>query len=190
MPRAMVDTARRKLTHADYLLFPEDGQRHQLIDGEHVVTPAPRLRHQLAVGNLYVMLAVFVREHRLGRVVLSPMDAILSEHDVVQPDVLFVRTGNEAILQDWVRGAPDLVVEVLSPSTRRLDEIRKRDVYERFGIAEYWLVDPDAQAIKVYRLAGGSYGRGVLLSARDGDALGSPQLPGFEAPVAAVFTDT
>jgi Uma2 family endonuclease len=190
MPRAMADTATRKLTHADYLLFPEDGQRHQLIDGEHVVTPAPRLRHQLAVGNLHLLLASFVREHRLGRVVVSPMDAILSDHDVLQPDVLFVSAGNRAILQDWVRGAPDLVVEVLSPSTRRLDETRKRDVYERCGVTEYWLVDPDAETVKVYRLVDSAYGRPELLSARDGDLLGSPLLPGLAEPVAAVFADT
>src|SRR5579885_1440196 len=111
---AVRDTVRRKLTYEDYILFPEDGQRHEILDGEHYVTPAPTLHHQDAIGNLFLKLAPFVREHRLGKVYLSPADVLLSEHDVVQPDLFFVSNERRAILTEAnAQGAPDLVIEIL-----------------------------------------------------------------------------
>jgi Uma2 family endonuclease len=182
-------TGTAKLTHADFLLFPDDGKRHELIDGEHFVSPSAVVRHQRIVGNLTFSLTSFVREHRLGEVFGVPLDVIFSEHDVVEPDILFVKRESSQILVDWCRGVPDLVVEVLSPSNRRYDEVKKRDLYERFGVAEYWIVDPELETVKVYRLAQETYGRPSLLSRRDGDSLSSPLLPGLTLPLADVFAE-
>ena len=188
MSKAMAEGA-EKLTYADYLQFPEDGQRHELIDGEHLVTPSPITRHQRAVGRLYLLLGGWVEERGTGEVFVAPMDVILSDVDVVELDLLFVSPERSEIVQDWIRGAPDLVVEVLSPRTRRRDEIRKRDLYERCEVREYWLVDPEAETVKVYRLAEGGFGKPRLLTGREEEILESPLLPGLEISVAELFPD-
>jgi Uma2 family endonuclease len=177
-----------KLTYDDFVLFPDDGRRHELIDGEHYVTRSPNLRHQVVLQNLNYLLYGFVRERQLGRVFVAPLDVVFSFHDVGEPDLIFVSNERASILTAAnLQGAPDLVVEVLSPSTRRRDELLKRDLYERAGVAEYWLVDPVAETVKVYRRAGDDFARVVLLSAIDGDTIVSPLLPGLEIPLAAVF---
>ncbi len=178
---------RQKLTHEDFLLFPDDGKRHELIDGEHFVTPSPVLRHQAILQNLFLELGPRVRERELGHLFVAPLDVILSNVDVVEPDLLFVRKGREEILDDWVRGAPDLVVEILSPSTRGRDETLKRDLYERHGVGEYWLVDPVAETIKAYRLEGDAYGSPELLLASEGDAISSPLFGELRLALAKVF---
>lgn len=178
---------RQKLTHEDFLLFPDDGKRHELIDGEHFVTPSPVVRHQTILQNLYLELGPWVRERELGQLFVAPLDVILSNVDVVEPDLLFVRKGREEILDDWVRGAPDLVVEVLSPSTRGRDETLKRDLYARHGVSEYWLVDPEAETVKIYRLGEGAYGRPDLLLAAEGDEISSPLFGELRVPLARVF---
>ncbi|HVS03220.1 MAG TPA: Uma2 family endonuclease [Thermoanaerobaculia bacterium] len=177
----------RKLTHDDYLRFPDDGQRHELVDGEHFVTPSPLRRHQRVVENLFLLVAPFVRQRQLGDLALAPLDVILSETDVVEPDLLFTCSERLHIVQDWVRGAPDLVVEVLSPSSRRLDEVLKLERYERFGVAEYWLVDPEAGTVKVYRREGDRFAKPSLLGLREGERLSTPLLPGLEVALTAVF---
>src|SRR5262249_2384459 len=159
-----------KLTHDDFLLFPDDGLRHELIDGEHYVTPTPVTRHQRIAGNLFFALRTHLEKHPVGEVVGFPLDVILSKHDVVEPDLLYVsRHRRAAILKDWACGAPDLVVEIGSPSTRRRDATAKRDLYERFGVQEYWIVDPDAEVVRVYRLSDGRYEPPVELARTAGD---------------------
>ena len=182
-----------KLTYEDFVLFPDDGKRHELIDGEHYVTPSPGRRHQEVLANLVRILSPIVHERRAGHVFFAPFDVVFTRHDVVEPDLLFITAARSAILTDAnVQGAPDLVVEVLSPSSRRQDEILKRDLYERGGVAEYWIVDPEAETVKVFRRAEGDaaasrFARPQLLTLRDGDALASPLLPGLAMPLAAVF---
>src|SRR5687768_12446077 len=194
MASGMADSA-TKLTYEDFVLFPDDGKRHELIDGEHFVTPSPNQRHQSAVMNLILALAPAVRERGLGRVFVAPFDVVFTRHDVVEPDLLYVSVERSAVLTDAnVQGAPDLVIEVLSPSSRRQDEVLKRDLYERGGVAEYWIVDPEAETVKVFRRAEGGaeasrFARPLLLTLRDGDALATPLLPGLEVPLAAVFED-
>jgi Uma2 family endonuclease len=179
-----------KLTYEDFVLFPDDGKRHEIIDGEHYVTPSPNVRHQTIVVNLITALQAFVRERRIGRVFVAPLDVLLSLHDIVEPDVLFVSTERAGVLTSAnVRGAPDFAIEVLSPSTRRRDERLKRDLYERAGITEYWLVDPEAETVKVFRREEAGYGRALLLSLREGDVLTTPLLPGLELPLIAVFDE-
>ena len=180
----------KKLTWDDYARFPDDGNRHELIDGRHYVSPSPRSRHQDILANLHLLLAPKVRELGLGRLFFAPLDVIFSDFDVVEPDLLFVRKERAGIVQDWVRGAPDLVVEIISPSTRPRDERLKRDLYERFGVAEYWLVDPEAETVAVYRREGEQGWRDAEVVAREsGDVLRSPLLPEVEAPLADLFAE-
>jgi Uma2 family endonuclease len=184
-----------KLTYEDFVLFPDDGKRHELIDGEHFVTPSPNRRHQTVLVNLTGILLPIVRKRRLGHLYFAPFDVVFTRHDVVEPDLLFISAARSAVLTDAnVQGAPDLVVEVLSPSSRRQDEVLKRDLYERGGVAEYWIVDPEAETVKVFRLAEGEaevsrFARPLLLTLREGDALATPLLPGLEIPLSAVFED-
>jgi Uma2 family endonuclease len=180
-------TSAKKLTHADFLLFPDDGKRHELIDGEHYVTASPVRRHQDVLRNLFLELGPVVRDQALGELYFAPLDVILSDIDVVEPDLLFVSNDRRGILQDWVRGAPDLVVEVLSPSTRGRDERLKRDLYESKGVEEYWVVDPEAETIKVYRAGDGGYGRPELLVSDRGDAVSSPLFGDLRLSLDAVF---
>ncbi|HKI05038.1 MAG TPA: Uma2 family endonuclease [Thermoanaerobaculia bacterium] len=178
-----------KLSYEDYLYFPDDGKRHELIDGEHYVTPAPNLKHQTSVSTLGFFLVGFVRPRKLGRVWVAPVDVLFSEHDVVQPDLVFLSKDRMELAADGanVKGAPDLVVEVLSPRTRRTDAITKRHLYEKYGVPEYWMVDPELEKIEVYRLAAGRYRREVELLAEREDVLTSPLFPGLEIVVAEIF---
>lgn len=177
-----------KLTYEDYILFPEDGRRHEIIDGEHYVTAAPFLRHQSVSWRLGGYFFQFLQEHPLGAFFQAPVDVLLSPHDIVQPDLLFVSAERAHILKKrYVRGAPDLVVEILSESTRRRDQGLKLRRYERFGVREYWLVDPDRGTVTVYRLRVGGFVRAADLSTTAGDVLTTPILPGLEIRLAALF---
>ena len=186
MERAVAQGA-TKLTYDDYVRFPEDGKRHELIDGEHFVTPAPHPRHQRILIRLTYELERYLRGNPLGSLLIAPTDVVFTRHDVVQPDLLYISAARSAIVDANVQGAPDLAVEILSPSGRRYDELTKRDLYERAGVPEYWLVDPEAETVKVLRREGETFGRPRLLSTCDGDVLGSPQLPGLAIPLAALF---
>ena len=169
------------LTYQDLQAFPEDTFRRELIDGELIVTAAPATRHQRVVVKLVVRLFAYCELHG-GEVLTAPYDVYFSDTNVVEPDVLFVRPENLGRFEKrFIRSAPDLVVEVSSPTTRRLDLIRKRELYERFQVPEYWFVDLDADRVEVYRLEGGGYRRPILLGR--GDTLDTPQAPGFTLAV-------
>lgn len=180
-----------KLTYEDYLSLPEDGKRHELIDGEHYVTATPNRRHQAIVANLLGMIWSHLQHQPIGRVFTAPFDVIFSDFDVVEPDVLYLsRTRMEQIeTSPWVRGAPDLVVEIGSESTRRRDETIKRRLYERFGVSEYWIVDPEIDVIKVYRRVGDRFARAAELALENGDVLTTPLLPALEMPLVKIFED-
>jgi Uma2 family endonuclease len=180
-----------KLTYDDFVHFPDDGMRHELIDGEHYVSPAPSLKHQFVVGALFAALWNFARAHGSGMALVAPFDVLFSQFDVVEPDVLFISKGrlSQILTRKNVQGAPDLAVEVGSPSTRRRDEKLKRDLYERSGVQEYWVADPDLDIIKVYRLVEGRYVRAAELSVEARDVLTTPLLPGLEIPLVDVFED-
>ncbi len=127
----------------------------------------------------------YLEAHPIGQIFYAPLDVILSEYDVVAPDLLLVLNERRAVLQDWVRGAPDLAVEILSPGTAARDRGVKLKAYARFGIREYWIVDPEQKAIEVYRLAGPGYELAKTFAAAE--TLTSPLLPGFTLPVARAF---
>ena len=178
-----------KLTYDDFVHFPDDGQRHELIDGEHYVTPSPASIHQRIVGNVYFKMRQFLEAHPVGEVFLAPFDVVFGEHDVVEPDLLYIAASrrDEILTRLHVRGVPDLVIEVGSPGTRKRDETIKRRLYERTGVREYWVVDPDLEVIRIYRLDEGVYGRPIELAREAGDVLTSEVIPRFELSLADVF---
>ena len=186
MPAAVPLHAIRKLTYEDYALILDDGRRHEILDGVHVMSPVPLTRHQRLVGDLCFELRSFVREHGLGEMVVASFDVVLDASTIVQPDVCFVADGRGIVDAVNCKGAPDLVVEVLSESTRRRDLTDKRLLFERFGVAEYWAVDPDAAEVQRFRLHDRAYVRTVL-RAEGCDALASERLPGFALSVADLF---
>ena len=176
-----------KFTYVDYVNAPED-KRYELLDGDLVVTPAPGERHQGVSVLLASRLFQFVTENRLGRVYAAPFDVVLSNTDVVQPDLLFVSNERaEIVTAANVQGAPDLVVEILSPSTADRDLTFKRSLYARYGVSEYWIVDTDAGIVTVLLLREGEFE--VVGEYGAGDTLTSPTLRGFELNVDDVFGD-
>jgi Uma2 family endonuclease len=180
-----------RLTYDDFLLFPDDGKRHELIDGEHFVTPSPNLRHQELLGRLYLALASHLSTRRhLGRVFLSPFDVIFTKYDVVEPDLLFIAGDQLDILtKQNVQGPPALVVEILSPGTRRKDEQLKRQLFERGGVREYWLVDPEGNSIQVFRRdEAGRFPRMAELT-QSSTVLMTPLLPDFTLSLAELFAN-
>ncbi|OFW20666.1 MAG: hypothetical protein A3G21_22170 [Acidobacteria bacterium RIFCSPLOWO2_12_FULL_66_21] len=180
---------RVRMTYDDLLALPDDGLRHELIDGEHFVSPSPGSAHQLIVGNLYLQIATFLREHPMGVVMLAPFDIVISRYDVVEPDLIYFSSERfkTTVGEKNAQGPPDLAIEVLSPSTRRRDEILKRRLYERSGVAEYWVVDPEIETIKVYVVQDGKYRLASELSREYEAMLSTPLLPGLTVPLAAVF---
>jgi Uma2 family endonuclease len=149
---------RALLTYSDYAALPDDGRRYELHWGELSVTPAPGTRHQGAIVNLITLLNEHVRSRGLGKVFVAPTDCILSNVTVVQPDVLYIAADRLAIISDrGIEGAPTLVVEVLSPSTARLDRDRKMKLYAEHGVPFYWIVDPESRSVEAYTLTGTAY---------------------------------
>ena len=141
-----------KFTYRDYLLLPEQDRR-ELIEGDFYVVPAPSLRHQEVLANLAFALRVFVKKNVLGRVYLAPVDVVLSDEDVVQPDIVFVSEERREILSETnIVGAPDLVIEILSPSTADRDKNLKLSLYVRAGVREYWIVDPVEETVQVVQV--------------------------------------
>ena len=182
---------RVKLTYDDFLLFPDDGLRHELIDGEHYVTPSPRPRHQIISGNLFYVVRTWLETHPAGRILYAPCDVVFSNFDTVVPDLIYVSNEqwDRIITEKHAVGAPDLVIEIGSPSTRKRDETIKRRLYERSGVSEYWIVDPRVDVVRVYRRLGDRFGKPLELSTEAADVLTTPLLPGLEIPLGQIFTD-
>ena len=175
------DTRDTRLTYDDFLLFPDDGLRHEIIDGEHYVTPSPNSRHQRLLGRLHFEIELYLRAHPgSGQVFLSPLDVLFSKWDVVEPDLLFVAADQEDIVTEKnVQGAPALVVEIASPGTRRRDEQIKRELFDRGGVREYWIVDPDALVVRVFRRRPDGSLAAIAELTRE-TVLTTPLLPGLE----------
>jgi len=176
------------LTYDDFLLFPDDGQRHELIDGEHYVTPAPNFSHQVILSNLHFLIRSYLEANPIGRVLFAPFDVIFSKFDVVEPDLLYVSKAREASLQEHgLTGAPDLVVEIASKSTRKRDQTTKYRLYERMNVLEYWTVDRKTAIVGVHRKAGVRFADAVELSLERGDVLTTPIFPGLQLRLADIF---
>ena len=174
-----------KLTYEDYAKTPDD-ERWELIDGELIMAPAPNMEHQSIQSAVGVAIANFVASQELGRLFFSPTDVKLSENDTVQPDLVFVSSERENIITYAnIQGAPDLVVEILSPSTARRDWRDKFDLYQSHGVKECWLVDPVSRMVWVFLLTDGVFDE-VGRYGED-DTMTSPTLEGFGVDLSEVF---
>jgi Uma2 family endonuclease len=176
------------LTYADLRDMPEDGNRYEIIDGEPVVSPAPSLTHAEVVARLFFLIRAFVLQHRPGgRVFTAPVDVRFTDTRVVEPDILYVAHDRQHLLADpaLIDGAPDLVVEVVSPSRRRYDAEVKRRVYAEAGVREYWLADPARGDLTIFALEAGAF---VPLPAEGGLAY-SRLLPGLTVDPRELFAD-
>jgi Uma2 family endonuclease len=139
------------LTYDDYMRLPDDGRRYEIIDGELEVSPAPAPKHQRVSGNLLVLLHAHVNEHGLGSVYHAPIAVILARDSVVEPDLVFVATGRTSIITERaIEGPPDLAVEILSPWSDQRDRFTKAELYARYGVRHYWIVDPAAHTLEMY----------------------------------------
>lgn len=172
-------------THGDYAAL-DDPDRHQLIGGRLVKEPAPTIYHQRISGNLFLSMASHVRARGLGEVFAAPVDVRLGDYDTYQPDILFVSAAHAAIIGDrTIDGAPDLIVEVLSPSNAYYDLRHKKHVYHESGVEEYWIVDPIEQVVEIYELP-----RNVhvpVRSATIGERVESAVIEGFAIDIVEVF---
>lgn len=176
----------RPLTAEDLKAFPHDGNRYEIIGGQLIVSPSPNSRHQRVSFELSGALYVFLKQTGLGQGFSAPADVHISSTDVVQPDVFVVLRERDDIIQvRGIFGAPDLVVEILSPSSMETDFLRKSRLYEQYGVREYWIVDPEREIVSVQTLDGdrfvitGEYGRN--------DHMQSTVLDGFELELSAIF---
>ena len=179
-------TARAVLTYADYAAIPEDGRRYELREGELSVTPAPGTRHQGILRDLLGVLNDHVRRGGLGVIFPAPVDCILADTTVLQPDLVFVAVARQALVTGrGIEGAPTLVVEILSPSTAGSDRTVKAGLYARHGVPWYWIVDPEARTIEALALRGSTYEPAGRL---EGSARGGlPPFAGLTLDVAALL---
>ncbi|MBA4149193.1 MAG: Uma2 family endonuclease [Verrucomicrobia bacterium] len=174
------------ITRHDYEQLPEGSPRYQLIAGDLVISPSPGRSHQQIVGNIHSILDRYLEVNQTGEAFLAPFDVFLSDINVYQPDVLFIRNENLSIVTEHgIEGGPDLVIEILFPGTARFDRGSKRKVYARTGVKELWLVDPETNRIEVFHLTEdaetpvGTYGTDSVFQ--------SSLLPGLEISAARVF---
>ena len=175
-----------RVTYTDYCRLVDDGKRYQLIDGKLLMTPSPSSWHQRVSIKLASLLHRFAEARGLGVVLVAPLDVILTDEDVVQPDILFVARAHEGrIASEGIRGAPDLVVEILSPSTRKLDLETKTDLYAREGVQEYWVVDGESETVSVYRFKGERAAPVQVLEKTE--FLQTTLLPGLTIPLSEIL---
>lgn len=174
----------RPYTYDDLTDTPDDGRRYEIIAGELLVAPAPSPDHQDFLGYLYARFRRFVMERGLGKVFIAPLDVRLTAYDTVQPDLLYIERARLGIKGDRaIDGVPDLVLEVLSNSTRGVDLVRKFATYATAGVREYWIVDPRQRTITVHTLVAGQYEPAAAAE----EVARSVVLPGLEIVVADVF---
>lgn len=173
--------------YEDYLRLPDDGRRYEIIEGVLYVANAPNIDHQYSVSEVHFCLKLFVRDKQLGQVYTAPLEVHLSESSrPVQPDVLFIRAERQPPPGTQVfEGAPDLIVEVVSPSSIRLDRTIKFDAYEQAGVAEYWIVDPKTRSVEVHTLSRGEYA--VFGQYTNDEVIESALLSGLQIKTSALF---
>lgn len=181
-----IPSGKIRLTYEDYLELPDDGKRYEIIDGELHVTPAPVTRHQRVSKRIQYELMTALEKTGQGEVFDAPIDVLLDNSNIVQPDLVFIPEDCSGIIGvKNIQGAPYLVVEILSQHSRRRDVMVKSDLYARFGVPYYWIVDPDIDRIEVFQLKGGSYE--AVAAASSPDVLDPPGLEGVRLPLSEIF---
>ena len=177
----------RPLTYDDLLKMPDDGNRYEVIGGELIVTPAPRRDHQEVSSNLDWILQRFLRSTGLGRSYTQPVDVVLAQHDIMQPDLIVIRRSRLGIYrpEGVLSEPPDIAIEIISPSSRSVDRVRKMAHYARGGIPEYWIADPEWRTLEIYVLTGADYAP----VEPDGEGrLSSRAMPGLQVDPNEVFS--
>lgn len=178
----MVVHARVRFKAEDIWDTPEDGKRYEVIDGELYVSPPPIPPHQDAAGSLYLYLGAHIRRRRLGKLYFAPIGVVLDGENGVQPDLVFVSRQHTDIITDrGIEGTPDLVVEVLSPSTQSRDRGVKLRRYAAAGVPHYWIADPRRRTLQAYRLSEGGYD--LVGTYAPGDTFRPELFPGLEIPL-------
>lgn len=143
-------TDRKKITYADYLKI-DDNNRYEIFHGELCMVPAPSTNHQSVSRNLEFLIWNFVKQKRLGEVFYAPVDVVFDDDEVFQPDIVFIKSENQSIIgKNAIQGVPDLIVEIVSPSSAFYDTVEKKEVYGKYGVKEYWLVFPDEKVIEIF----------------------------------------
>jgi Uma2 family endonuclease len=179
----------RKLTRADYETLPPGGPRFQLINGELHMAPSPDRFHQDIIGQLYLVLANYLKRNPVGLLFLAPFDVFLFETDVYQPDLLFVRSDRKRIVhRHGVEGAPDLAIEVISPNSAKYDRGPKRIAYLRAGVEELWLIDAAAKSLEVYGRKESP--NSPVLTLKAGESFSCVLFPGLELSLDDIFVET
>ncbi|HHT9126213.1 MAG TPA: Uma2 family endonuclease [Candidatus Brocadiia bacterium] len=174
-----------KFTYKDYLLLPAD-KRYEIIEGDLYMIPSPFTKHQEISFNLTLILSEFIRQEDLGKIFYAPCDVLLSEYDIVQPDILFIsKERSNIITEKNIQGAPDLIIEILSRSRKHIDKRLKSRLYARSGVKEYWIVDPDKETIEVLTLGVEGYKSEGIYGRKD--KLKSTVLKGLSVNVTEVF---
>lgn len=175
------------LTYDDYVTFPDqDGIRKEIIEGELFMSPAPAMKHQSISKRLFRILDDYITKNKLGEVWYAPCDVIFSNINVMQPDILFISNENSKILTALnIKGAPDLIVEIISPATVANDRIYKKLVYEKYGVKEYWIVDPEEEMIEVWTSEDTRFQ--MFHQAKRNDKFRSKLLGNLELDLALVF---
>ncbi len=179
-------TKEKFVTYDDYLTLPDDGNRYEIIGGELLMTPAPNTIHQRLLLKLSTLLNEHVEKNNLGEIFISLFDVILSMTDVVQPDIMFIsKKCSQIITKKNIVEAPDLVIEILSDSTAAIDRNQKKELYEKYGVKEYWMVNPDAKEIEQYLLQDEIYKLNAKLESSE--KLVSTVIDGFSLPLQPIF---
>ena len=176
---------KKKYTYQDYCQLPDE-VRAEILDGELLMSPSPFRKHQSISREIEFRLCQWVKTHPLGEVYNAPFDVVLSQYDIVQPDLLYISYERKSILTEAnVQGAPDLVIEILSSGDKKRDTVKKKAIYEKYGVKEYWIVDPDTETISVFILEGDNFQeKGIY---KRNQVLESPLLPGFSLVLEDVF---
>lgn len=174
------------LTYDDYCELPNDRNRYEILDGELSVTPAPRTKHQSISGHLYRILANHIVANQLGDIYAAPTDVILAPTTVVQPDIIFIGNDRRGIVTARaIEGPPTLAVEILSPTTQRTDRETKAQLYAKYAVPHYWLIDPDQESLEAYELAGDRYQ--LIVKAQNAEVFAPALFPGLSIPVADLW---
>jgi Uma2 family endonuclease len=183
MAEAVVE--KKRYTYEDYLKTPED-ERYELIEGELLMTPSPAPRHQRISRKIEFILEKFVTENNLGEVFYAPMDVYLDDESVVQPDILFISRDRLNIIGEKnIQGAPDLVIEIISESSAYRDMVRKKKLYAKYGVKEYWIVIPEEGSIEIYALADNKYN--LHKAYNKDETLESPYLKELSIRLSGIF---
>lgn len=167
------------LTYEDYLRLPDDGKRYEILEGVLHVVPSPTTRHQRISRELGFMIYGYVTQNGLGEVFYAPLDIVFSRTSIAQPDLIYVSQDRQSVITEkHIAGSPDLVVEILSPSNSASDRVTKAQIYARYGVPYYWVVDPEKKAVEEFRLERGIY---MLVRSWEDEEVFAPEIfPGLQ----------